>query len=178
LIDTHQSQADFRLYVMTTPFYYDITKFKILPVDVNQHPLTKVNAPVDFSQHPVGESQHSTVIPINSITNKQIVTTAPENFFENSTLTLTAQQQACFDWAKTNHYWASVTVSIEDFLHVYNKPKGGLRKQFEAYQNSPLPINSNKGANHATSQPAPRKLSAVERAERANPLYEELSEHG
>jgi hypothetical protein len=85
LIDTYQSTDDFRLYGRTTILYYDISKFKVLPVDLKQHPLTKNNSesfkttdPLIQNNTPVDLKQHSTVIPINSNTKEPLREGAPK----------------------------------------------------------------------------------------------------
>ncbi len=80
-------------------------------------------------------------------------------------LKLTEEQQACFEWAKTQSYWISSTVYIENFLQIYAKPsKRGLKAQFEASKVIP------QGVPNGTHQQTGRKLSALERFERANGL--------
>jgi DNA-binding transcriptional MocR family regulator len=107
---------------------------------------------------------------------KRTITTKPPENFGNSELKLTAEQSECFEWAKKNDYWHLTTSTIEEFLLVYNKPKGGMRKQFQAYKKSTHPIKSN-GGNHAAHQLASQKLSAGDRIRVANglPLNDELN---
>jgi hypothetical protein len=131
------------------------------------------------SDYPPSRSQRvgsSCVLPepvIQPIKRTITTTTPPENS-KNLELKLTAEQQACFDWAKENDYWHLTTTSTEEFLLVYNNPKGGMRKQFNAYKKSPNPIN---GGNHAAHQQASQKLSAGDRIRVANgiPLNDELT---
>jgi DNA-binding transcriptional MocR family regulator len=93
---------------------------------------------------------------------KSVVVTRGENFrnFE-----LTKEQQECFEWAKTQPYWVSSTVSIENFLQIYAKPsKRGLKAQFAASKATP-PEEKN-----GTHQQASRKLSVGDRIRVANGL--------
>jgi|GEM_PF-3819486 len=166
LIDTFQSNDDCRLYVKTTPLYYDITRFKILPstpVDLNQHPLAKINAPVDENQHPVDDGQHSTVIPITVIPINSKSTTTPTENFENLGTKLNALHHEVFEWACTDKYWVRCTNSEEDFLRAYCSPKGGMRKQFEQRHNVKQPT----GGNNGTHRQPPKKLSPAERVRKA-----------
>lgn len=112
--------------------------------------------------------------PVIQPIKRTITTTPPENF-ENSELKLTAEQQACFEWAKENDYWHLSTSTIEEFLLVYNNPKGGMRKQFNAHKKSIHSINN--GEKNAAHQPASQKLSAGDRIRVANglPLNDELN---
>lgn len=93
-----------------------------------------------------------------------VVVTRGENFKK---IELTEEQQACFEWAKTQPYWISSTVSIENFLQIYAKPsKRGLKAQFEASKVIP------QGVPNGTHTQTGRKLSALERFEKANGLGE------
>ena len=166
LIDTFQCSDDFRLYVSTTPLYYDITRFKILssdPVPENEHPFLKRNSPVPQQERPVPQKEHSTVTPITVIPiNNKSTTTQTENF-ENSGTKLNALHREVFEWACADKYWVRCTNSEEDFLRAYCSPKGGMRKQFEQRHNVKQPT----GGNNGTHRQPPKKLSPAERVRKA-----------
>jgi plasmid replication initiation protein len=46
-------------------------------------------------------------------------------------ITLTAEQQACFDWAKTQAHWKKFTSNKQSFLTCYNKPDSAIKAQYE-----------------------------------------------
>lgn len=60
-----------------------------------------------------------------------VVVSERENF---KNFELTQEQQDCKEWASTQNYWASCTQSDEEFLKVWAKPSGALRKQFNAHK--------------------------------------------
>ena len=91
---------------------------------------------------------------------KRTITTTPVENFKNFELTIA--QRECFEWAKENDYWQPATQSIEEFLQVYHKPKGGMRKQFEMYKNT-----HNTGGNNGTHRQPSKKLSPAERVRKA-----------
>jgi hypothetical protein len=82
---------------------------------------------------------------------------------------LNALHREVFEWACTDSYWVKCTNSEEDFLRAYCSPKGGMRRQFDEFKKM-------GGKNNATRQQPSKKLSAVERAELANPVYEDFIE--
>jgi hypothetical protein len=53
---------------------------------------------------------------------------------EGGILDLTQEQSECKNWASSQNYWASCTQSNEEFLKVWCKPNGALRKQFNAHK--------------------------------------------
>jgi hypothetical protein len=53
---------------------------------------------------------------------------------EGGILDLTQEQNECKNWASSQNYWASCTQSNEEFLKVWCKPNGALRKQFNAHK--------------------------------------------
>jgi hypothetical protein len=92
---------------------------------------------------------------------KRTTTTQTENF-ENLGTKLNALHREVFEWACTDSYWVKCTNSEEDFLSAYCSPKGGMRKQFETYKNTP-----NTGGNNGTHRQPPKKLSPAERVRKA-----------
>ena len=66
-------------------------------------------------------------------------------------LTLTEEQGECKNWAATQNYWASCTQSDQEFLKVWCKPNGTLRKQFDAHKKA-LPDGSGQTGLHVPSQ--------------------------
>ncbi len=101
---------------------YPLTDIPLTDIPLTDIPLTDIPTQVNTDTKQILKEKVNT--------EKAVITTPPENF-ENSGLRLTVEQQACFDWATTNNYWAGATTSIEEFLIVYSKPSGGMRKQFE-----------------------------------------------
>lgn len=115
--------------------------------------------------------------PETEIKLKRTITT---NGVENSlsVANLSVEQRDCYDWAKTHNYWHTTTVSIEQFLTIYNKPsKNGLRAQFQNekalqirgdaglhvhLQNS---LKTN-GGNYATHYVDNKKLTAAQKSKR------------
>lgn len=45
---------------------------------------------------------------------------------------LTAEQQACFNWAKKQEFWQKITSNKAAFLTCYNKPNSAIKAQYEA----------------------------------------------
>jgi plasmid replication initiation protein len=45
-------------------------------------------------------------------------------------ITFTAEQQACFDWAKNQEFWQKYTQSKKSFLTCFNKAESGLKFQW------------------------------------------------
>jgi hypothetical protein len=50
--------------------------------------------------------------------------------------TITPDEKKIFDWAKNHSYWRTATTSEEKFIEVLENEKGGLKKQFEQYEES------------------------------------------
>jgi hypothetical protein len=50
--------------------------------------------------------------------------------------TITDAEKKIFDWAKNHSYWRTATTSEEKFIEVLENEKGGLKKQFEQYEES------------------------------------------
>lgn len=90
------------------------------PIFLNESPNTE--KPDSYKERNINNTESKQELTYNNV-----VVSHEEN------LNFTPEQQACFEWAKTQSYWLSATATWEGFLQVYAKPsKRGMKAQFEA----------------------------------------------
>jgi hypothetical protein len=152
-------------------------------------PLAKNGASIGENCQSIGENCQSigeNCQPIPDIntdinTDKSVVVVREDNFFN-----LTQEQSECKNWATTQNYWASCTQSDNEFLKVWCKPSGALRKQFNAHKKAlqdglgqtGLNVNqANKanttGVNYATHYATNKPLTATQRRNNLDRLIAE-----
>lgn len=114
------------------------------------------------------DSERDSPEPVTNL--KRTVVVTREEF-----LNLTEEQSECKNWAATQNYWASCTQTDQEFLKVWCKPNGTLRKQYDVHKKAlqdglgqtGLNVPSNKtqkniGVNYATHHTNSKPLTATQ----------------
>lgn len=112
------------------PRMYDLKKYVIEPAvkDINEYS----NFSVQWEQRKTGRNVTHLIFTFaekNPPEPEQPQATEPTK----ATIKLTAEQQACFEWAKNQPYWQKFTKSKKSFLTCFNNAvEGGLKDQWLA----------------------------------------------
>jgi plasmid replication initiation protein len=110
---------------------YDLKKYVIEPAikDINTHS----NFSVQWEQRKTGRNVTHLIFTFKEKTppeSEQPPAAATSTEPAKAAITLTAEQQACFDWAKNQPFWQKYTKSKKSFLTCFNKAESGLKFQW------------------------------------------------
>jgi len=111
---------------------YDLKKYVIEPAvkDINTHS----NFSVQWEQRKTGRKVTHLIFTFAEKTppeSEQPPAAATPTKPPKAAITLTAEQQACFNWAKKQDFWKKFTSSKQSFLTNYNKPDSAIKAQYE-----------------------------------------------